>query len=200
QLATVERSEAEREEIAELPPDQNPEPVPEEPVVELLDPNRPRPVTMSQRIAETRANTPKTDFTPPPRRASPPQQTASQAAAPKPAAQQAEQAAAPQQTAAAEPSNSQVNRWESSVFRHLGQRRKFPPEARARGEKGEVVVQFSIDASGRVLSVNVARSSGFGSLDQAARDLVIASSPVPPPPEGLPRSRLTIAMPIDYTR
>lgn len=185
---------------AVVPQELEPEPVPDEPVVEPLDPNLPVPVAMPQRIADVRAATPATKFTPPPRRAPPPQQAASQAAAPKPAAQQAEQAAAPQQTAAAEPSNSQVNRWESSVFRHLGQRRKFPPDARARGEKGEVVVQFSIDASGRVLSVNVARSSGFASLDQAARDLVMASSPVPPPPEGLPRSRLTISMPIDYSR
>jgi protein TonB len=93
-----------------------------------------------------------------------------------------------------------VSRWENSVFRHLGQRRKFPPDARARGEKGQVVVQFTIDGSGRVQSVGVARSSGFESLDQAARALVQGASPLPAPPAGMPTSRLTISMPIDYTR
>lgn len=174
------------------------EPAPSEPVVEPVDPNLPVPVTMSARIAETRANTPQTKFTPPPRRAPPPQQAASLAAAPKPQEQQAQQAAAPQQSISSEPSASQVNRWESGVLRHLGQRRKYPSDARQRGEEGRVVVQFSIDVGGNVLSVSIARSSGFASLDQAALELVRASSPVPRPPEGLPKSRLNIAMPIDY--
>lgn len=211
QMATVERPEPEPEpelvvepeesvEPRELVPEPAPKPVPEEPMVESADPNLPVPVTMSPRIAETRANTPETKFTPPPRRAPPPQQAATQASAPKPQAQQAQQAAAPQQAAASEPSNSQVNRWESSVLRHLGQRRKYPADARQRGEEGRVVVQFTIDAGGNVQSVGIARSSGFASLDQAARDLVYASSPVPRPPEGLPRARLTIAMPVDYER
>ncbi|MBN9332720.1 energy transducer TonB [Devosia sp.] len=185
-------------EVVEEPP--APEPLPEEPVVEPLDPTLPVPIAMPQRIADIRANTEPTKFTPPPRRTPPPQQTASLASAPKPQAQQAAQAAAPQQSTSSEPSTSQVNRWESSVLRHLGQRRKFPPEARQRGEKGRVVVQFAIDVGGNVQSVSIARSSGFASLDQAALDLVRASSPVPRPPEGLPRSRLTISMPIDYER
>lgn len=186
----------------EVEPVLQPEPQPEPEPVEPPDPNLPLPVTMSQRVAEVRAETPPTKFTPPqPRRTPPPkQQASSQTSAPKPAAQQAQQAAAPQQAPTAPPSSSQVNRWESSVFRHLGQRRKFPPDARARGEKGEVVVQFTIDASGRVLSVSIARSSGFASLDQAARDLVLGASPVPAPPAGIERSRLTVGMPIDYTR
>lgn len=190
QTATVERPE---------PVVEPPEPVPEEPVVEPVDPNLPVPVTMSRRVAETRENTPATKFTPP-RRTPPPQQAATQASAPRPQEQQAQQAAAPQQTASAEPSASQVNRWESSVLRHLGQRRKYPADARARGEEGRVIVQFTIDAAGNVQSVSVAGSSGFAALDQAARDLVYASSPVPRPPEGLPRARLTIGMPIDYER
>lgn len=206
QMATVERPEpepepepvVEPEEIVE--PEPAPEPVPEEPVAGPVDPNLPVPVTMSPRIAETRANTPETKFTPPPRRTPPPQQAATQVSAPRPQEQQAQQAAAPQQTASAEPSASQVNRWESSVLRHIGQRRKYPADARQRGEEGRVVVQFTIDAAGNVQSVSIAGSSGFAALDQAARDLVYASSPVPRPPEGLPRSRLTIGMPIDYER
>lgn len=210
-LATVARPEpapepepvVEPEEVVEPPepePEPIPEPVPEEPVVEPVDPNLPVPVTMSPRIAETRENTPKTDFTPPPRRTPPPQQAATQASAPRPQEQQAQQAAAPQQTASAEPSSSQVNRWESSVLRHLGQRRKYPADARSRGEEGRVIVRFTIDAAGNVQSASIAGSSGFATLDQAALDLVYASSPVPRPPEGLPRSRLTIGMPIDYER
>jgi protein TonB len=61
-----------------------------------------------------------------------------------------------------------------------------------------VVVQFAIDRAGNVQSVGIVGSSNFEALDQAALDLVRASSPVPSPPEGLPSARLTIAIPIDY--
>lgn len=175
-------------------------PEPEEPVAEPFDPNLPVPVTMSARIAETRAETPPTKFTPQPRRAPPPQQAAIQASAPKPQNQQAQQAAAPQQAASPEPSASQISRWETSVHRHLLRGLKYPMDARRRGERGRVWVQFSIDAAGNVLSVSVTQSSGFALLDQAATDLARASSPVPRPPEGMPKARLGIIVPIDYGR
>jgi protein TonB len=169
--------------------------VPEEPVVEPVDPNLPVPVTMSPRIAETRESTPATKFAPPP-----PRQSASLTSAPKPQTQQAEQAAAPQQTASAAPSDSQVSSWQSSVQRHIGRRLRYPADARRRGEEGRVMVQFAIDKGGNVQSVSVTASSGFASLDQAAIDLVYASSPVPRPPEGLPGWGLNIGIPIDYDR
>lgn len=186
--------------VVEPEPLPEPEPAPEEPVVEPVDPTLPMPVAMPQRVADIRAETPPTKFEPPVRRTAPPPQAATQAAAPRPAAQQAAQAAAPQQAPSAEPSASQVNRWESSVLRHIGQRRRYPAAAERRGETGRVVVQFTINAAGQVQSVSIAGSSGFASLDDAARDLVYASSPVPRPPEGIAGSRLTIAMPIDYER
>ncbi len=193
QMATVERPEPE----PEPEPIPEPEPVPEEPVVEPIDPNLPVPVSMSPRIAETRANTPKTTFTPPPRRAPPPQQAATQASAPRPQEQQAQQAAAPQQSTTAEPSRSQIDSWQASVQRHIGRRLKYPADATRRREEGRVVVQFKIDRAGNVQSVSVIGSSGFASLDEAALKLVYASSPVPPPPAGM--SGLgPINMPIDY--
>jgi protein TonB len=205
----VQTTEAKIEPPQEPPAQSAPEPLPApepelpplspEPMVQPTDPNIPIPAVLPQRLAEVRANTPATNFEPPPRRVSPPQQqAATQASAPKPQAQQASQASAPQPSISSGPSASQVNRWETAVFRHLGQRRKIPPDARRRGETGRVLVQFTIDIAGNVRSVSISRSSGFASLDQAALDLVRTSSPVPRPPDGLPAQRLSIGVPIDY--
>lgn len=180
------------------PPAVEPEPVPEEPVVEPVDPTLPMPVAMPQRVADIRAETPPTKFEPPVRRTAPPPQAATQAAAPKPAAQQAAQAAAPQQVLSAAPSASQVDNWQASVARHIAQRQRYPASARRRGETGDVFVQFTIDAAGQVRSVSITGSTGHASLDQAALDLIYASSPLPRPPEGIPPSRMTIGMPIGY--
>ncbi|MCA0433032.1 MAG: TonB family protein [Proteobacteria bacterium] len=53
----------------------------------------------------------------------------------------------------------------------------------SRGGKGTVSIRFTIGPSGAVVSASVARSSGNGALDAAARSLV-ASTSFPPPPGG----------------
>ena len=44
----------------------------------------------------------------------------------------------------------------------------YPPESRAAGEHGVVILRLVVDASGRPTSVTVGRSSGFPRLDRAA--------------------------------
>lgn len=44
----------------------------------------------------------------------------------------------------------------------------YPPESRAAGEHGVVILRLVVDASGRPTSVTVGRSSGFTRLDRAA--------------------------------
>ncbi len=44
----------------------------------------------------------------------------------------------------------------------------YPREARQRGEEGDVGLEISIDARGRVETVSVVSSSGYADLDAAA--------------------------------
>jgi protein TonB len=48
----------------------------------------------------------------------------------------------------------------------------YPPSARRRGLEGRVVLDLTIDAGGRTVAVALVRSSGVGSLDDAAREAV----------------------------
>ncbi len=79
-------------------------------------------------------------------------------------------------------------RWQSRLMAHLERRKRYPSAARSRGEQGTVYVRFSIDGGGNVLSVTLARSSGFPELDNEVLSLVRRVSPVPPPPPGAPTS------------
>jgi protein TonB len=170
-----------------------------EPEPEPVDPNLPVPVTMPQRIADIRAETPATKFTPPPqRKTAPPPSAASVAAAPKPAAEKAEQVAAPQQTVSAAPSASQVQSWQRKVSSHVNRRLRHPQAGRSRAATGTAWVWFNIDRSGGVVSVRLSESSGSDILDQAALDLIWSSSPLPAPPPGLPEDSLTIKFPVEY--
>jgi TonB family protein len=47
--------------------------------------------------------------------------------------------------------------------------RAYPEMSRLRGEQGVVVLELAIGTDGRVVTTRIARSSGFGRLDEAAR-------------------------------
>ena len=87
-------------------------------------------------------------------------------------------------------------RWQSRLMAHLERRKRYPSAARSRGEQGTVHVRFSIDGGGNVLSVTLARSSGFPDLDNEVLSLVRRVSPVPPPPPG---SATSITVPIRFS-
>ena len=74
------------------------------------------------------------------------------------------------------------------VSAHLARHKRFPPEARGRGDQGSAVVTFALSGSGGVTSVRLARPSGFASLDIEATAMVRRASPFPPPPDGRPVS------------
>lgn len=44
----------------------------------------------------------------------------------------------------------------------------YPPASQARGEEGTVTLNVLVTTSGRVAMIDIAKSSGFGDLDEAA--------------------------------
>jgi len=70
------------------------------------------------------------------------------------------------------------------VAAHLARHKRFPPEARSRGEQGGATVSFALDGSGRVTRVALVRGTGSAILDQEATAMVRRASPFPAPPDG----------------
>ena len=70
------------------------------------------------------------------------------------------------------------------VAAHLARYKRFPADARSRGDQGLASVSFSLDGAGRVTSVAIVRGSGFASLDQEVQGMVHRASPFPAPPSG----------------
>ena len=63
--------------------------------------------------------------------------------------------------------------------------KRYPEEAKRRGEEGTVVVSFTIDESGNPVNVRLVSSSGSPSIDNETLRL-IRSLKFPPPPTGKP--------------
>ena len=91
-------------------------------------------------------------------------------------------------------SDTDVN-YPGLVRAHLMHYQRFPPDARSRGDQGVASVSFTLDRSGRVSSVALARGSGIASLDQEVQAMVHRASPFPPPPSGRP---ISFTVPVSF--
>lgn len=79
----------------------------------------------------------------------------------------------------------------------LAARKRYPEQARQRGDEGTVGVRFTVDPTGRVLDVAITRSSGSTLLDNAARDM-LAGQRVPPFPSGMILAMTTVPVNIRF--
>lgn len=74
------------------------------------------------------------------------------------------------------------------VAAHLMRHKRYPDDARSRGDQGRATVSFSLDGGGRVTRVSLVRGTGSSSLDQEASAMVRRASPFPAPPDGRAQS------------
>lgn len=75
---------------------------------------------------------------------------------------------------------------------------KYP--SKARGENGEALVSFTVNAGGSVVKVALARSSGNAALDTAALAAVDRAAPFPPIPEAAGRSTWSFTVPLYFKK
>jgi len=83
------------------------------------------------------------------------------------------------------PPADQMSRYFALVRGIIESKKRYPEEAKRRGEEGTVVVSFTIDESGNPVNVKLASSSGSSSIDNETLRL-IRSLKFPPPPDGKP--------------
>jgi len=81
----------------------------------------------------------------------------------------------------------------------LNQHKRYPTELKKKKIEGVVIVRFSIDHEGRLLSSEIKKSSGHPRLDDAALQMLADASPMPAIPESLSRQRLTLEIPVEYS-
>ncbi len=59
-------------------------------------------------------------------------------------------------------------------------------------------MRFSLDRKGRVVSMSIARSSGYRALDDEVLALLERAQPLPPPPAEVPGDPLELMGPVDF--
>jgi periplasmic protein TonB len=89
---------------------------------------------------------------------------------------------------------AEVATWRTQIVTILEHNKRYPADARARGEHGVTRLAFSIDGNGRLLSSRILTSSGSAALDAETLELVRRAQPFPPPPPELAGSELTVPL------
>ena len=81
----------------------------------------------------------------------------------------------------------------------LGQVKHYPAAARFQHQQGVVLLRFSMDREGRVLSARIEKSSGVASLDQETLALIQRAQPLPKPPTEVPGNPIELVVPIEFS-
>ncbi len=75
---------------------------------------------------------------------------------------------------------------------------EYPVRSKLLGEEGSVLVRVLVNRAGKVVSVDVEKSSGFTALDDEALAVVWRAQPFPPPPRVIPGNPVTLIVPIEF--
>jgi protein TonB len=86
--------------------------------------------------------------------------------------------------------------WQKELAAHLDKHKRYPAE-RSR-QSAEIVVSFTLDRTGHILSVRVVKGSGDPVFDDAALAMMRRADPVPPPPPLIADEGLSFSLPVVF--
>lgn len=81
----------------------------------------------------------------------------------------------------------------------LNQHKRYPVELKQKKQEGIVEVEFTVDRSGQVTEMTIAKSCGHDLLDQAALQMLADATPLPPIPNFIDEDSLTLVIPVEYS-
>lgn len=85
-----------------------------------------------------------------------------------------------------------------TLFQVANSHKKYPRMARQARIEGKVWVKLTVDQRGKIVAVELARTSGHDILDRAAVDMIRRIEQFPPAPKGARWSRKTFKLPIKF--
>jgi protein TonB len=99
---------------------------------------------------------------------------------------------------ASSPALSNGLTWQGLLLARLQQAKRYPLSAQARRQQGVVLLQFTMDRDGKVLTAGIEKSSGYDLLDQEALALIQRVQPLPKPPAEVAGDPIALVVPIEF--
>ena len=110
-------------------------------------------------------------------------------------AQESENSVAPQQGMGESARRIRAT-WQKELVAHLDKHKRYPHERTQKS--AEIIVNFTLDRLGHVVSATVVKGSGDPVFDEAALAMIHRSDPVPPPPPLVADEGLSFTLPVIF--
>jgi len=110
-------------------------------------------------------------------------------------AQESEKSVAPQQGMGESARRIRAT-WQKELVAHLDKHKRYPHERTQKS--AEIIVNFTLDRLGHVVSATVVKGSGDPVFDEAALAMIHRSDPVPPPPPLVADEGLSFTLPVIF--
>jgi protein TonB len=89
--------------------------------------------------------------------------------------------------------------WTTLLFKQLQRFKSYPSGARARNEQGVVMLAFTVDRDGHVLSRQIVTGSGYPDLDAEVLTMLERAQPLPAFPASMTQAQQDFAVPIRFS-
>jgi protein TonB len=89
--------------------------------------------------------------------------------------------------------------WQTLLFKQLQRFKSYPSGARARNEQGVVMLAFTVDRDGHVLSRQIVTGSGYPDLDAEVLTMLERAQPLPAFPASMTQAQQDFAVPIRFS-
>ena len=88
--------------------------------------------------------------------------------------------------------------WQGLLLARLERAKRYPLFAESHRQQGVVLLHFTMDRSGAVLTANTQKSSGFTLLDQESLAMVRRAQPLPRPPPEVTGDPVDLIVPVEF--
>jgi len=88
--------------------------------------------------------------------------------------------------------------WRGALLARLERFKRYPAESQTNHEEGTVMLHFTMDRSGRVLSAHIVGSAHHPLLDEETLSLVRRAQPLPAPPDSIRGETLSLTVPVEF--
>jgi len=109
------------------------------------------------------------------------------------------EAPAPRTTATPQAAQAARVNYKGLLSAHLQRYKQYPPGARAAGQQGVTMLNFTVTRSGQVTGARVAKSSGSAVLDNETMAMIRRAQPLPSFPPDMTESSANYSFPMKYS-
>ncbi|MBV1874262.1 MAG: energy transducer TonB [Gammaproteobacteria bacterium] len=89
--------------------------------------------------------------------------------------------------------------WQSNLLTHIQRYKRYPQQARRRGQEAVIYVRVTITQNGQVIKHQLEKASKYKALNKEVLTLITRAQPLPSPPKELSSETLEILLPVVFS-